>query len=213
MSDDFPSKLSSDYVAAVAPNELLKEIRNWGASTASVATKHPYGFWVILLHQTDTEEWRFHLWAENRPPTDGMPAPIHTHDKIVDSRVLLGELQNVAYDVTPVQRGGLPVYEARHSADKYTAQNKNILIKTVERRAVIVNINRIMVSGESYSVPAHSFHEAKVCDGLFTCTIVRMHSRIPGSVQILGADGYPDIIEFRRASAPVAEVIAAELQL
>jgi hypothetical protein len=142
-----------------------------------------------------------------------MPAPIHTHGKIVDSRVLQGELENVVYDVTPTPTDGLPVYEAIHVADKYAADNKNLLIKTSERRIPRVSSRETTTVGSFYTVPAHAFHEAKVPDGLITCTIVRMHSQVPGPIQILGADGYPDIIEFKRAFAPVAEIIAAHLRV
>jgi hypothetical protein len=213
MSDNFGSRLSADYIAVVPADKLLDEIYSWASSTQLVATKHPYGFWVILLRRTDAEEWRFHLWGGSRPPTNGMPAPIHTHDKIVDSRVLQGELENVVYDATPTQTGGLPVYEAIHVADKYAADNKNLLIKSSERRIPRVSFRETTTVGGCYTVPAHAFHEAKAPDGLITCTIVRMHSQVPGSIQILGADGYPDTIEFKRASAPAAEVVAAHLRL
>jgi len=140
-----------------------------------------------------------------------MRAPIHTHDKIVDSRVLLGELDNVVYDVTPTQTGGLPIYEATQMADKYRPENKNLLIKTLERRIPRLTLRKTVTVGDCYTVPAHAFHEANVPDELITCTIVRMHSQTVGPIQILGADGYPDIIEITRASAPACEVIAADL--
>jgi len=141
-----------------------------------------------------------------------MPAPIHTHDKIVDSRVLLGELENIVYDVTPTQTGGLPVYEVTHVADKYSVDNKNLLIKTSERRIPRLGSRETITAGNCYTVPPHAFHEANVRNGLITCTIVRMHSQTPGPIQILGADGYPDTIEFKRASAPASDVIAADLR-
>ena len=211
MSDDFTSRLSTDYIRVVSADKLLEEICSWASSTTSVATKHPYGFWVILLRRTEAEEWRFHLWGRNRQPTNSMRAPIHTHDKIVDSRVLLGELDNVVYDVTPTQTGGFPIYEATHMADKYRPDNKNLLIKTLERRIPRIAFRKTITVGDCYTVPAHTFHEANVRDEFITCTIVQMHSQTAGPVQILGADGYPDIIEFTRASAAACEVIAADL--
>src|SRR5215831_4762760 len=53
MSDDFRSRLSTDYISVASADKLLEEICSWASSTTSVATKHPYGFWVILLRRTD----------------------------------------------------------------------------------------------------------------------------------------------------------------
>jgi hypothetical protein len=211
MSGDLGSLLTPGNISAESPPELLDAIKSWILSSNRIATRHPYGFWVFLLDRTDFQEWRFHLWGRNQRPSAGMPAPIHTHDKFVDSRVLIGELENLVYEATPTQAGGLPVYEAPQIGDKYRPANKNLLIKTADRRIPRLAHCQTLIQGQSYTVPAHAFHEAKVRDGAITCTIVRMHSQVVGPVRILGADGYPETIEFTRESAPAPDVIAAEL--
>jgi hypothetical protein len=211
MSGDLGSLLTPSNISAGSPPALLNAIKSWVLNSKRMATRHLYGFWVFLLDRTDFQEWRFHLWGRNRRPKAGMPAPIHTHDKFVDSRVLIGELENLVYEATPTQGGGLPVYEARHIGDKYSPENKNLLIKTADRRIPRLAHCQTITQGQSYTVPAHAFHEAKVRDAAITCTIARMHSQVAGPVRILGVDGYPETIEFMRESAPAPDVIAAEL--
>jgi hypothetical protein len=211
MSGDLGLLLTPGNISAESPPALLHAIKSWVLSSKRLATRHPYGFWVFLLDRTDSQEWRFHLWGRNQRSSAGMPAPIHTHDKFVDSLVLIGELENLVYEATPTQRAGLPVYEVRHISDKYSPENKNLLIKTADRRIARLAHCQTLVQGQSYTIPAHAFHEAKVREGAITCTIVRMHSQVAGPVRILGADGYPETIEFTRESAPAPDVIAAEL--
>jgi hypothetical protein len=140
-----------------------------------------------------------------------MPAPIHTHDKVVWSRILKGELQNITYLLKQMSTGGLPMYEARHVGDKYAPENRNVLVKTIERYVAAERTRQTIHSGQNYTLPAHIFHEAVVPDSQATCTVVRMHSRVPGPVRILGTDGYPTQIEFTRDSRPADEVVTPEI--
>jgi hypothetical protein len=209
MDAEFLVTLAPTYVSKQDPEALVYKIRRWILDARPFATEHPYGFWVILLRRADNEEWRFHLWPQRRPPVTGMPAPIHTHDKVVDSRILKGALENITYLLRPTETGGLPIYEARHVSDKYSPENKNILCRTPDRFIPEVAARQNLGVGHSYNVPPHVFHEARVFEGDVTCTIVRMHSQAPGPAKILGADGYPGEIEFKRAFAPAAELILA----
>jgi hypothetical protein len=138
-----------------------------------------------------------------------MPAPIHTHDTVVDSRILKGALENITYLLRPTETGGLPIYEVRHTGDKYSPKNKNRLYKRLDRFIPEVAARQKLGVGDSYNVPPHVFHEARVYEGDVTCTIVRMHSQAPGPVKILGADGYPAEIEFKRVFAPADEQVLA----
>jgi hypothetical protein len=199
--------LAPAYIEDEDPSILLRQIAGWVSEARPISTKHPYGFWVTLLHRTEDEEWRFHLWPAGIKPVQGMPAPLHTHDRVVESRILRGRLRNVLYDIVEVAEGGLPEYEVVHGEDKYNPKNQNRLVKTGRRYAPTRRELEDLSLGESYSVPAHVFHEAVVPDDETTCTIVRMHAAAPGRAKILGTDGYPDELEFTRFSKPGIEVM------
>jgi hypothetical protein len=213
MTVELSIPLSSSYVAQRDPSALLDTIAEWVMCTRPISTQHPYGFWVILLCRTETEEWRFHMWSKDRSAPGGMPAPIHTHEKVVDSRILMGELENITYRVRSTDAGGYPVYVARHISDKYSPENRNLLVKTPERYIPVRASQQTLSVGDAYSVQAHVFHEARVREGILTCTIVRMHSPSPGPVQILGSDGYPPEIEFKRMSASAYEVFKSNFYI
>jgi hypothetical protein len=199
--------LVPECVANEDPSILRRQIASWVSESQPISTKHPYGFWVILLHRTEHEEWRFHVWPAGIKPVQGMPAPLHTHERVVESRILQGRLRNLVYDITEVAGGGLPEYEVVHGGDKYSPKNQNRLVKTGRRYAATVRETRDLILGESYSVPAHVFHEAVAPDRETTCTIVRMHAAVLGKVKILGTDGYPEELEFTRLSKPGIEVL------
>jgi len=120
MATELPIPLSRSYISQEEPSALLDTIAAWVMRARPISTLHPYGFWVILLSRVATDEWRLHLWPKHRIAPDGMPAPIHRHDKVVDSRVLMGELENITYGVEYTATGEHPVYEARHISDKYS---------------------------------------------------------------------------------------------
>ena len=61
---------------------------------------------------------------------------LHTHDRVVESRILRGRLRNVLYDIAEVAEGGLPEYEVVHGGDKYSPKNQNRLVKTGRRYRV-----------------------------------------------------------------------------
>ncbi len=207
MIDSLSQRLTPEYVASEDPSILRRQIASWVYEFQPISTKHPYGFWVILLHRTEHEEWRFHVWPAGIKLVQGMPAPLHTHDRVVESRILQGRLQNLVYDITEVARGGLPEYEVVHGGDKYNPQNQNRLVKTGRRHAAALRESQDLMLGENYSVPAHVFHEAVAADSETTCTIVRMHAAAPGTVKVLGTDGYPDKLQFTRFSKPGVEVL------
>jgi hypothetical protein len=111
MPADFAATLTAEYVQAATPSALLANIRGWIVVARPSSLIHPHGFLVLLLHRANHEEWRFHVWPQGMRLISGMPGLIHTHDNVVDSRVLKGELTNVVYSVAESPTGGLPVYE------------------------------------------------------------------------------------------------------
>lgn len=209
MPADFATRLTAEYVQTAKPSALLADIRGWIEESQPSSLIHPHGFLVLLLHRSGHEEWRFHVWPQGTRLISGMPAPIHTHDKVVDSRVLKGELTNVVYSVAEVSTGGSPVYEVEYPRDKYDPQATNLLKRTLARVDASVIGERFVSVGERYSVPAHVFHQAVVPESVCTCTIVRMYSPAPGPVRVIGIDGYPDTICLQRVKRSSADMLYA----
>lgn len=159
---------------------------------------HPHGFYVVLLGRTETEEWRLHFWPRGPRIVIGMPAFIHTHNCHVESRILKGKLTNILYNVSADSTGCQPLYEVDYRGDRYSAATSNRLRKTATRVHAAIQQRDTHTCGDSYSVERNAYHEAVVSDRDLTSTLVCMHGRSPGSVMVVGLDGYPQTITFTR---------------
>ena len=168
---------------------------------------HPHGFWIVLLGRSETEEWRFHYWPRGSRKTTGMPGKIHTHDKVVESRIVLGELTNIEYRVEKVESGDQPIYRVVYDGDKFMQDTSNALRKTEECVATVATAEQLLRVGNSYRVEAHTYHEAVVGDDVATATIVCMHSQASGPAKVVGLASYGDEIVFQRVSQPVSKLL------
>lgn len=193
----FPLTLA--YVQSASAPLLLTGLKSWLARENPVCLMHPHGFYVVLLHCTGAEEWRFHIWPEGARNVVGMPAFIHTHDRHVESRVLQGELTNILYDVSEVTSGGQPLYIVKYDGDRYAASTSNLLRRTDRRVEPTVRLRETVGLGGMYRIERHTFHEAVVPENLTTITLVCMHRRSPGGVKVIGIDGYRAAITLVRA--------------
>lgn len=205
MHANIPFPLSLEYVRSAPPDELLAGLRSWVKETDSICLVHPHGFFVALLHRSAAEDWRFHWWPAGPKNLTGMPALIHTHNKVVESRILSGELKNVIYDATEVAVGGQPLYEVAYLGDKYAGAAVNVLQKTTKRVQATIRSVHTLAVGKCYSVERHVYHKVVVPNDVVTATIVCMHSPSPGPVAVVGLDGYPERIEFQRTECRAAE--------
>jgi len=207
MSADFPTILNTEYVTREEPSKLLVQIKNWILAVKPFALIHPHGFLIIPVRREQGEDWRFHVWPRGKRFITGMPGLIHTHDKILESRVLKGRLSNSNYSVTCVKQGGVPVYKVSYAGDKYLPSAASLLIRTNVRVAPKVIERRDFQVGENYRVDAHLFHQVDVPEEESTCTLARMHSQSPGIIQVLGIDGYADRLESLRSQLSTDDLI------
>ena len=79
----------------------------------------------------------------------------------------------------PLKRQMFFAIPARESHPQFCAHN------TVQR-------------GNTYHVERHAYHEVTVPNHVATSTLVCMHGRAPGAVMVVGLDGYPETIAFKR---------------
>ena len=192
--------LSLRQLHSMSPSYLIKIVKDFIIRRNPDSLLHPHGFWVVLLNKTEQEEWRFHYWPKHSRPIVGMPATIHTHDKVVESRILLGELQNKIYNLDYIESDGQPIYEVEYHGDKHIQNTFNVLNITNKRAKAAIKQESILTLGDSYRVEPHTYHEAVVAENTAAATIVCMHSRVTGSPKVLGLTSYPDEIVFKRSS-------------
>ncbi|MGC2782639.1 MAG: hypothetical protein WA397_02150 [Roseiarcus sp.] len=199
MYADLGFPLTLDHVRAAPVPALLAAVKTWLERENPICLMHPHGFYVVLLGCTETEEWRFHFWPKGPRAVAGMPAFIHTHDRHIESRILQGQLTNILYDVASVATGGQPLYEVAYGGDRYESATSNFLRLTTTRVQSNIRHHDTMGCGDTYHVERHAYHEVAVPEQLATSTLVCMHGRSPGAVMVVGLEGYPDMIAFRRA--------------
>ncbi|GLO55140.1 hypothetical protein PPUJ20066_11760 [Pseudomonas putida] len=199
MPADLSELLCRERFTSCDRGDLLLALKQWIAACNPTCLMHPHGFYVLLLKRGNGEEWRLHLWPSDRGDGYGMPARVHTHDKHVDSRILIGTLSNLQYTVNEAESGGAPLYEAHYQGDRYQQHTRNVLRKTAARVDLTLQERSLMLAGDSYRIERHTYHEAVPSPGLTTCTLVCMHSPAPGSIKVVGLDGYPDELSFERS--------------
>jgi hypothetical protein len=207
MPADIGFPLTFEHVQSAPSHDLLAAIGSWIDRVNPTCLVHPHGFFVVLLDRSEARDWRFHFWPKGPRTLTSMPAMVHTHDKVVESRIIQGELHDILYDVTDVGTGGQPIYEVEYRGDKYVKSTSNILRRTASRARTSVSTARTLKAGSCYRIEAHAYHEAAVSEGAATATIVCMHSQSPGTVKVLGLDGYPERIEFHRSELSTRECI------
>jgi len=208
MHAEIEAMLNIANLSRISTTQLRATLKSWLASADQDCLVHPHGFFVCHLRTVDGEDWRFHLWPEGERQLTGVPAMIHNHDTVVVSRILQGELTNVLYNVTPNQSGGLPVYEVQYLGNKYKRSSENQLIKSTRRVDLTVSSRITYVEGDAYSIARHIHHEAIVPVGTTTATLVCMHSRSDGPVEVIGRDDFPSTVSFQRNTIELGAVMA-----
>lgn len=197
------------YVSPVLPLTLARvrtapipalqaAVKTWLERENPLCLMHPHGFHVVLLGRTETEEWRLHFWLQGPRTITGMPAFIHTHDGHLESRILQGQVTNILYDVVEVPTGGYPLYEVAYNGDRYTSATLNFLRRTTTRVRHIVRCRRTLESGNMYHVEPYTYHESVVSARVTTSTLVCIHGRSLGAAMVIGLDGHPETVGFRR---------------
>lgn len=199
MLADFGFPLEWSRVSTEPLPTLQSALKTWLKRARPSCLIHPHGFYVVHLGQAGTQEWRLHFWPEGPRTVTGMPAFIHTHNCHVESRILKGEVTNILYDVIADPAGAHPLYEVGYSGDRYAADTSNRLWKSTTRVNTVIRRQDIYTCGESYNIDRNAYHEAVVPVQTPTTTLVCMHGRSTTSVMVVGLDGYPQGIAFKRA--------------
>ena len=207
MPDDPEFPFSQYGLHSKSPTILVEEVKRWMEQRNSTCLVHPHGFWVVLLNRTATEEWRFHFWPKGSRYTTGIAGKIHTHDKVVESRIVRGELTNIQYQVNAVERAEHTIYHVVYEGDKFMQNTSNVLEKTQELVEAVATSERVLKVGNSYRVEPHTYHEAVVAEDGVTATVVCMHSQVAGPIKVVGLASQADRITFQRFSQPIGKLL------
>ena len=210
MDIDFSAGLSLRTVHTTSPAVLVRSVKAWLEREGPSCLVHPNGFWVVLLNRSRDVEWRLHVWPKGPRATSPMSGMIHTHNRILDSRVILGGMRNTLYreltraDVSSV---GRPVYEVSYRGDRFAQGTLNVL----ERTGTCVRIGPMLEQnlgvGDCYRVPADTYHEVSVEDCARAATIVCMHSPVSRRVKVLGLGLGRERLSFQRSSGSAEELL------
>jgi hypothetical protein len=200
--------ISDLFTGLCSIQDGLAHIKGWLSAGNPTCLRHPLGFYVALLQRSPDAEWRFHVWPKGQRVITGMRAFVHTHNCHIESRILTGQLTNIAYDVGDASVGGQPLYQVGYSADRYQLETRNWLAYTGRR--VLVHSREVdnVELGARYTIDAGDFHEVQVSEDCCTSTQVRMTARSDFPVYVVGLDGNPSRIEFVRTAVDGKELAA-----
>lgn len=207
MPGDLEFPLSLDRLHSKSLTGLVEETKIWMKRRNNNCLVHPHGFWVVLLNKSATEEWRFHYWPKGHRFAAGIPGKIHTHDKVVESRIVYGELKNIRYRVKEVEHAEQMIYHVGYDGNRFMRKTTNMLDKTNECVEAVVESEQVLSVGNSYRVEAHTYHEAVVSEDVATATIVCMHSQVVGPIKVVGLASHPDKITFQRFNQPIDKLL------
>lgn len=158
--------------------------RAWALAALSgsvTAVRHPLGFVCLPLERQGGEGVCLHLWSGALAPAEITTSQIHCHSWDLFSHVLYGQVRNVHAVVTDAGA------DATHRVFEVvsTADGDHI---SPTRRTVRHATGRIEVfgPGDTYTLPADSFHSSVVPEGGEAATIALGRSRPGGRDLSLG---------------------------
>jgi hypothetical protein len=135
--------LSTDFKYKTLPS--VEEIKRVGKNIRV----HPNGF-----IQLDLEDgYRLHFFLDNAVYVRFPQTPIHTHAFVLESRVLVGEITNVEYEVAEDPQGDLCLYRAM-SMETPLEKVEGVTYSISDKKEQIVKV------GEAYAVKTGVFHES-----------------------------------------------------
>jgi hypothetical protein len=123
----------------------LEEIKRVGKNIRV----HPNGFIQLTLE----DGYRLHLFLDKEVYERFPRTPIHTHAFVLESRVMLGEVTNIEYEVAEDPHGDLCMYTAKNMESE--------LEKVIGKTYSISNKKEEVIKvGEEYHVRINTFHES-----------------------------------------------------
>jgi hypothetical protein len=184
----------------------LRRVPDWVvaelAERRPVAIRHPLGF-VCLPLARDELNVCVHLWTTQLRPATPTTSQIHCHNWDLTSHVLYGHVRNDLVvieddDVAPTHR----VFEVRPDDGHDTITPTDRLVRW--RRAATASHR----AGDTYELPAGSFHMTAVPAGQEAATVVQARLR-PGLVdQSLGLPHLPGHTVSRQRYDPDESALA-----
>lgn len=164
-------------------------------SPAVAARRHPLGF----LHLALPGARRLHIWPTERTPQDAN-LQIHDHVFGFTSRVLVGSIENVLYDVVERSDGSHQLMRVEYS------DGQSMVVPTGQRVALRESERLLTPQFGLYSVQAGTFHKSRVADGAVACSILTYQEAGLTQPRVVGPVGRQHDMKFAREIVPEGEI-------
>ncbi|MBB5077244.1 hypothetical protein [Nonomuraea endophytica] len=170
---------------------------------------HPLGFVCLPLERTGGDGVCLHLWSRRLPGAGSTTSQIHCHSWDLVSHVLYGQVRNVHAVVTDT-----PAAEATHQVFEVVSGDDGDRIsptpRTVRHSTGLVEV---FGAGDTYTLPADSFHSSVVPEGGEAATIALGSGRTGSRDLSLGPLGAPGHHVARRPLDDGERALAVQLVL
>jgi len=125
--------------------------------SSEVPRVHPNGF--LQLNLDGTGFWRLHVWSDELPkPRVAVPTPIHDHIYDFTSKVILGSLRHLVYELEEDPEGSYDLYDVWAQSTKKDAPLERM--DNSRYTARLIEASEIM-AGDGYSFERFRFHESE----------------------------------------------------
>ena len=178
--------------------ELAEELPRMVRSTQPMW--HPLGFVSATLLKHETGTLKIHLWPQGERRSKSPDWPIHDHSFHISSRVLIGSIGSIKYNVA----AGITHrrYSVAYSGDDSTLQPTEELLSCVECD------QSVMQAGTRYELPIGTYHENIVPTNELALTLVLKSGSIESPPNVIGSITIPDLPLYRRTPYPIDVLLA-----
>ena len=143
---------------------------------------HPLGFVSCVIKENPGElTLRVHYWPPNDRRTKNPDWPVHTHSYALSSLVLLGNIEDIQYDIIDGEK---------YSIYKVSYFNGDSEISNTNRKTSILKYTSEMrTEGQQYRVERGVFHQSSVKLSESAVTFVALSESSSEAPLVLGDNG------------------------
>lgn len=161
-----------------------KLIEGMVADPTQTARIHPLGFVYFDLGTHDPFRYRLHVWSPHYGSLQSIDAMVHDHIFDLQSRCIVGTLQNDIYSATPSLEGLYHMHTVEYDAEASHLRNSH------ERWSASVSKSVPYNAGQAYALEAGVFHATKILgSGICATALVTKYRSEFGPARVLIPEG------------------------
>jgi len=166
---------------------------------ASEALWHPLGFVSATLLKDESGTLKLHFWPKGDRRSKTPDWPIHDHAFHISSRVLVGTVGSVRYEVAS---------GSTHRRYSVVYSDSDSKLKPTEHLVSCREAGRaIMQAGTKYELPIGTYHENIVPAAELALTLVLKSSALYTSPNVVGTIAIPDLPLYRRSPYSIEDML------